>query len=148
MNLTLKRTEWRRDGIFGELRDPGGNVIAHTLEHSFMVYATGSYSYHPKVAPGTYTCVRGLHNTEGRVKKGMPPFETFMVQDVPDFCGQKVTGILFHVGNFDSDSEGCILLGAAEIERGTVKMIAHSQSTFERFLAFQQGLNAFTLWVS
>ena len=92
MIVTLKRTEFRDDGIFGELS--AGNLNLVTLEHS--------YDKKPKIPVGTYKCVRGVHHLANMVH----PFTTFEVTGVPGH-----TNILIHPGNWNSDSEGCILVG-------------------------------------
>src|SRR5277367_5432365 len=127
MDLSITRTEYRSDGIFGQLYDDQGNVIAYILEHA---YPDGSGGWIPKVAAGTYTCVRGNHELEGMTE----PFVTFMLQGVPDFQGASVTNILLHWGNYDRDSEGCFLLGASEVFDGTEEMVTNSKATFAKFM--------------
>lgn len=85
-----------------------------------------------------------MHLLEGMAR----PFEAFEVLNVPPFEGKPVTGILFHVGNFNSDSCGCILVGKMVSTRpdGSL-MIASSRETFASFMAMQSGVDAFTLVV-
>ena len=97
MYLILQRQLKGADGIFGGLNDEDDNQVAVTLERAYM---TGG-QWTPKIPAGVYTCVRGSHALKNG---GM--FETFEVKGVKDH-----SGLLFHPGNFDSDSEGCILLG-------------------------------------
>lgn len=139
MNLHLKRLEYGADGIFGNLLDEQGNLVAHTLEHAYEGYGPAC-PWVPKVAVGTYTCVR---HPPHRV-----PYETFMLRDVPDFMGKPVEGILIHCGNFDKDSEGCILVGSSEVDLGRRRMVTHSRETFERIMAFQAGIDEFQLLIS
>jgi hypothetical protein len=139
MNLHLKRVEYRSDGIFGDLLDESGNLVAHTLEHAYP--ALGPYaSWTAKVAVGTYECVR---HAPHRLR-----YETFLLKDVPDFRGKPVEGILIHCGNFGKDSEGCILLGESVTELAGLKMVARSKDAFARFMAFQHGCNEFQLIIS
>lgn len=126
MDLTLKRTEFSDDGIFGELSDITGKRIAFTLEHS--------YSKVPKLPPGQYVCRRGLHRLEGMTD----PFETFEIEDVPGH-----SDILFHVGNYNKDSQGCVLLGRGRMG----PMLKFSRFAFEDFLKLQAGFDEFTLTV-
>ena len=49
------------------------------------------------IPKGEYTCVRFESERFGR---------TYYIRDVPNR-----SGILFHIGNFASDTKGCILLG-------------------------------------
>lgn len=134
MNLSLKRRNYRPDGIFSALYDDSGKLIAVTLEHA---YCTDLY-YEPKIPAGTFLCVRGTHSLHNGI-----PFETFEVTGVPGH-----TGLLFHAGNFDADSEGCILVGEAIAQKGSAEMITNSRATLDKFLALQSGINQFTLTVS
>ncbi len=139
MNLILTRTDKRDDGIFGTLHSDRNAVIAVTLEHSYDS-GLGDGSYDAKLQPGIYTCVRGTHQLHN-----MKPFETFEVQHVPGH-----TGILFHVGNYSEDSEGCILLGRRIAPRDppeTGNMITSSRNTFLAFMDLMRGLDTFTLEV-
>ena len=125
MDITIKREEFSPNGVFGEMYDDKGNKIGVTLEHSF----NGT----PKVAPGTYTCLRHAPNRL--------PYETFELQNVPDFEGKPVTGILIHIGNYSSDSDGCILVG----DQKNGDMIMNSKLTFAKFMELQDNVNEFTL---
>ena len=132
MNLTLERYRFTEDGIFGHLFDEKGTIRINTLEHSF--------GDQPKLADGTYTCQRGMHQLEHMTA----PFETFEVCGVPEFEGVPVWGILFHVGNFNIDSNGCILLGLAAADSSIIS----SKEAFGRFMKAQEGTNEFTLQVT
>lgn len=139
MNLILFRDEYREDGVFGRLIDEHNNQVAVTLEHSFDSNL-GDGSYIPKVLSGTYTCLRHAPNRL--------PYETFELQNVPDFQGRPVIGILLHAGNYDRDSDGCILLGrriAPDPETPGNQMITSSKNTFNAFMDSQKGLDSFTL---
>jgi hypothetical protein len=126
MNLTLSRKELRDVGIFSILTDESGNIIAHCLEHS--------YDSKPKLVDGEYTCQRGDHLLHGMTE----PFSTFEVIDVPN-C----KGILFHWGNYNRDSEGCVLVG----ERQEDSMVTNSRKTFEKLMELLEGLDQFNLTV-
>ncbi len=125
MDLLLKRTECTPDGIYSLLTTMDGEQVAVTIEHS--------YDCLPKLPPGLYTCVRGIHQLHNKV-----PFETFEITEVP-----RHTGILFHVGNSNIDSEGCVLLGSQKMGYQVVK----SRETFEKFMELQKGCNSFLLAV-
>lgn len=127
--MILKRHTFVPDGIFGVLSD-GVENLAYTLEHS---YGSGS-DWHPKLPPGDYQCVRGIHRLTGLIQA----LETFEVTNVPGH-----TGILFHIGNYNKDSEGCILLGKA---RG-VGSILNSYQAFQDFMEEMQGIDTFPLTV-
>ena len=95
MDLRLTRKERRLDGVFGELTTMRGDFVAVTLEHS--------YNLETKIAAGIYTCVKGKHTLEHHPE----PFEAFEITGLPDFHGNPVTKVLFHILNFNSESEGC-----------------------------------------
>lgn len=132
MDLILIRKDSNQDGIFSELRDSSGNLIANTLEHS---YPDNNGGWEAKIPKGTYVCVLGQHRLHGMTQ---------------DFTTYEITGVaghinlLFHWGNYDKDSEGCILVG----EKRFQDMITNSRITFSKFLDLQQNVNQFTLTVS
>lgn len=137
MNLTLKRNLKRDDGIFGTLLTPSGQVVAVTLEHA---YPDGNGSFIAKIPKGQYACDLGKHFLAGMTSF----FETFEVTNVPGH-----SNILFHWGNFDNDSSGCVLLGET-IQAGPngEYMIMHSKDSFEKFMELQNGIKSFALEVS
>lgn len=126
MNLTLNRILKKEEGIFSELRDEKGVLIAFTLEHS--------YSLEPKIYNGTFKCMRGTHQLHDGV-----PFVTFEIMGVEGH-----SNLLFHAGNFNHDSEGCILLGQEIVNN----MITNSKQTFLKFMELQSELDIFTLTVA
>ncbi len=129
MTLTLQRLDYREDGIFSELLKEDGSVLAFTCEHS--------YNHRPKLYLGTFICKRGTH----RLHSG-PPFKTFEVTGVNGH-----SGILFHKGNTQVDSNGCILVGE---EFGVIddkKSVLRSKEAFATFIAAVSGLDEFTLLV-
>jgi hypothetical protein len=125
MDLFLRRTSYTDQGIFGILLDDKGDVVAYTLEHA--------YERKPKLPPGIYHCVRGTHALGDK-----KPFVTFEVTGVEGH-----SGILFHVGNYNKDSSGCVLLGI-DIDRN---MLLESRKAFERFMDVQKNVDTFTLTV-
>lgn len=140
MNLTLTRTDFLSTGIFGELNPDDDSFTLQTLEHAYSIAPIGgsvSTSWAAKVAPGVYTCVRHAPNRL--------PYDTFMLENVPDFEGQPVTGILIHILNFDAQSEGCIGVGLGRI--GNVE-ITQSKAAFDLLMLKQTGIDQFTLTVS
>lgn len=123
MEFTLTRTDFKDTGIFGTLEGEGLELA--TLEHN--------YDCKPKLPDGVYTCIRGQHVLHSG------PVEAFEVQNVPGH-----TGILLHVGNYNQDSEGCVLLGLAHVG----DMITGSKSAFNEFMSKLTGIDSFTLTVS
>lgn len=139
MKLILTRIDKREDGIFGTLHTETKTTLAVTIEHAYDS-GLGNGSYDAKLQPGTYNCVRGAHQLHAG-----KPFETFEVKGVAGH-----TGILFHVGNFNEDSEGCILLGRRIAPRDPPEsgnMITSSRNTFNAFMDLLRGLDSFTLEV-
>lgn len=128
--MILQRTSFEETGIFGQLLSSDNQLIAITLEHS---YSVGPSKFAAKIPNGVYPCVRGIHHLE---KTGA--FETFEVMNVPGH-----SGILFHAGNFNCDSDGCVLLG---LERNG-NMITNSRFAFFKFIDLLKGVNAFQLTV-
>lgn len=147
-DLYLHRQQFRSDGIFGQLCDTNGRVIALTLEHAYPnteAYAQDGYGaaphYYPKVPPGTYRCVRGLH----RLAHMEHDFKTFEVMGVKGH-----TGILLHKGNSQNDSSGCILLGSSfgPNSSNTAQVLYNSTVAFNKFMNDQENVDSFTLEVT
>lgn len=144
MNIKLMHTDYLRTGIFGFMEPEDGSFLLCTLEHAFPQQSDGIQSstvFKPIIPPGTYTCVRGIHCLKDPKDptKLSPPFETFEITGVAGH-----TKLLFHKGNFNKDSEGCILLGLA---RDEINGILNSKQAFEKLMAAQQGVDSFTLTV-
>ncbi len=134
MDLILARKEKRSDGIFSQLWSTEKAFICETLEHAYR----DQEGYFAKLPCGEYQCRRSSHRLHGMDHD----FETFEVIGVPGH-----SGILFHWGNFQKDSEGCILVGALMGNDNGVQMITHSKATFERFMSANHGVDLFTLKV-
>lgn len=131
--LYLTRTSKGLDGIFGTI-DIAGQIIAVTLEHS---YPNGD-SFAPKIPEGVFQCVRGLHRLEGMTHD----FETFEIQ-VPGH-----TGILFHPGNFNKDSSGCVLLGSSLFYYSPhCRILKDSDIAFTKFMQCLDKINDISLTV-
>lgn len=136
MTLVLTRNKRQMDGVFSTLTDEHGAVLAKTLEHAY------GDNFEPKLQPGSYGCKRGAHRLHGMTSD----FETFEVEGVK---GHK--GILFHVGNYNADSDGCILLGEkvqnASVHANTTLMITNSKAAFASFMSKVAGSDSFVLIV-
>jgi Family of unknown function (DUF5675) len=135
MDVILKRNRYREDGIFGVLLDDQGEGLFVTLEHA---YFDDNFNYSPKLPEGSYICILGDHKLEGMTET----FKAFEVTNVPGH-----TGILFHVGNYNSDSNGCILLGMNVNKATAGWAIESSRIAFEKFMKLQDGVTQFTLIV-
>lgn len=129
MNLTLTRKRFGKDGVMGELADEAGKLTLETLEHAYA----GPQGWTPKLPVGAFLCVRGIHRLHNLVD-----FETFEITGVVGHVD-----ILFHVGNFNLDSEGCVLLGMAAGDTS----ICNSKEAFAKFMRLQEGVDQFTLTV-
>lgn len=123
----LARNTFVAEGVFGVLSDEAGVRLCDTCEHS--------YGLRPKLQPGTYKCVRGMHQLHSG-----PPFNTFEVTGVAGHAG-----ILFHKGNTEKDSEGCILVGDRYKDKYE---ILGSRSAFEDLQNEWNGINEFSLVVT
>ncbi len=141
MNVILSRSDNRIDGVFGVLTGIANKVLATTLEHAYFL---GNNKFAAKIPAGTYTCKRGKHRLHGMTSD----FETFQVCDVPGH-----TNVLFHWGNYNRDSDGCILLGKhfaacdPKDHSGATAMITSSRVTWSKFMDLQKNVNEFTLTV-
>ncbi len=127
--LKLIRKEFREDGIFSELCDSSGNILAHTLEHS--------YDCMPKLYDGEFTCIRGTHRLHNNI-----PFETFEITGVTGH-----SGILFHIGNWNDDSDGCVLVGSKVAQNSLGQMVTGSMQAFAEFMKLLEGQDNFILVV-
>lgn len=117
---------------------PSQNSFCYTLEEEGQQNQTNI----SRIPSGLYVCRRTIYHRHG--------IETFEVTDVPDR-----TRILFHVGNTEEDTDGCILLGEAvgplEVEdedTGKLRMklgVIGSRPAFRRFMGALRGHDAFTL---
>jgi hypothetical protein len=122
MDVVLKRVETNKDGIFGELYDNLGNLLAFTLEHNYDGKAV--------IPSGSFSCLRRVSPHFG--------YELFCLENVPghDF-------VEIHPGNIQSDSHGCILIG--EARQGNA--IVNSRNAFRKFMELQKNVDTITLVV-
>ena len=120
MKFILRRNTFEKDGIFGELLDEKYNHICMTLEHAYL---QPDGTYEPKLPDGEWKAVYEFSQKFGR--------KLWELKDVPGH-----TEIKFHVGNYNADSDGCILLGQFIGHRQDGgRMITNSKETLERFHA-------------
>ena len=126
MDLLLVRDKGCASGIFGKIYAVDDGHFCVTLEHSYDGLA--------KIPSGVYTCKRGCHTLPGR----SAGFITFEVMGVIGHAG-----ILFHWGNYNRDSSGCILIGEDHVD----DMITNSRKTFRKLMLAQEGIDEFKLTV-
>lgn len=132
MNCTIHRIQFNVNGIYSNLVDDSGNLLSVTLEHAFPNSLGG---YDPIIQPGIYTCTRRHSPRFG--------FDVFQVMNVPGH-----TFVEMHIGNRNSDSDGCVLLGECGIGDGNgFNMVTNSRETFDKFMELQSGVESFTLTV-
>lgn len=131
--LHLIRTRYCFDGIFGQIKDGSGTRLAFTLEHAYL---SDLGIYNPKIPSGQYVCVKGVHRLESMKND----FTTFEVTGVENH-----SNLLFHMGNFQTDSRGCILLGRSIQEFKGHLMVTSSDETFIAFMSRLAGVSEFTL---
>lgn len=129
--MNLSRNAFIEAGIFGILTDDQGNTYA-TLEHAYL-QPDGSYA--PKTPANSYICQKGMHTLEHHPV----PFEAFEITNVPGH-----TDILIHIGNYNADSEGCVLIGEKRID----DMIVNSKIAFNDFMESNKNVNSFQLTIS
>lgn len=135
MNLILRRNTFVSSGIFGELAPEDSSFNLMTLEHAYLVGETSEPIYGPKIPPGTYVCKRGMHILDGMTA----PFETFQITNVPGH-----SNILFHTGNTNADSSGCVLVG---LFRSANDSIMQSRAAFNILMQSQLEIDEFTLTI-
>ena len=137
MKHKLVHKQFRADGIFGEFYFEGSTTpFMVTVEHA---YQQDDGSYLPKIYDGTFHCVRGTHELHNGI-----PFETFEVTGVEGHSGI----LCCHVGNYNKDSDGCILGGEKVVAVGGIQGVSNSMATFHSYMAELHGVSEFDLEVT
>lgn len=131
MDLVLHRKSHRVDGVFGEMTNERGDFIAVTLERAYPP------DFSPKILAGIYICKRYNSPKHG--------YEVFVL------TGENADGHFYeiHIGNYNEDSDGCILVALGNGFKGDQKgrMITASKAAFDKIMQLQDGLDSFTLTV-
>ena len=116
MKWTLIRKLYREDGIFGEMTSEDNKHVFQTLEHAY----DDGVKYVPKIRVGLRPVILYKSPKQGYL--------------VPMLDGEEDKERYFqiHIGNYNEDSEGCILVGLAKGHRanGGV-MLTSSKQAFE-----------------
>ena len=128
-DLVLKRTAQTPQGVTSVLLDDAGNQLWPTLTHAF------GPDNAPKTPPGRYLCVFGHHVLH------FGPIMTFEITGVPGH-----TGILFHPGNSQNDSDGCELVGINLTQANGGPWLDQSRAAWSALMA-RQGTADFWLTV-
>lgn len=131
--MILRRNSYVENGIYGTLTDESNSFHYVTLEHAYATLDV-PVKYVPKIPCGVYKCVRGIHQLENMDHR----FETFEITDVPGH-----TGCLFHTGNSNRDSAGCVLLAYERQD----DIILYSRIAFQSFMGRFNGLDVFELTI-
>ena len=124
----IRRVAITEYGTFGVIIT-GGVPFALTLEREWLNNMR-NVSCIPK---GTYYCKR-----VDSAKFG----DTFEIQDVPNR-----SHILFHKGNLEDDSHGCVLIGEQFENLEGVPGILASRKGFDEFMEKLEGETAFELHI-
>jgi len=128
-SVELVRLEEDYDnGTFGVLKI-NKEIFCMTLEPRDELNAKGISS----IPAQQYTCRRYTSDKYP---------DTFQVMNVP---GR--SSILFHAGNAQKDTEGCILLGSSFNKLKNDRTIINSGITFNKFLMELEGYKEFTLTI-
>ena len=129
--LKLKRVSFREDGTFGVLLDENEAPFAVTLERPWENNAVGKSC----IPTGLYLCKRVASPKFGN---------TFEVTAV---AGR--SHILFHRGNINDDTHGCILIGEKfEVWTDGRVSIHESGKGFGEFMILTADTNEFWLSIS
>ena len=128
MNLTLKRVSTGEQGTFGSLLHQNIPLV-QTLERQWLDNAVGVSC----IPEGAYTCRRVQSPKFGNT------FEVINVEDR--------THILFHKGNLDSDSHGCVILGKQNGALGEDRGVLSSKQGFNEFMLLLEATDEFELTI-
>lgn len=118
--ITVKRIVAARDGIFGVLLGDDGLPWMLTLE------PTLDETFKPVIPEGVYIAQPTYYHKGG--------YNTYEVMGVAGH-----SRLLFHVGNTEDDTIGCILLGTSFGVIGGKKALLSSRKAFERFMFLVPG---------
>lgn len=127
MKLTLLRVGPTKQATFGVLRDENLIPFAVTLENPWLDNQRNVSC----IPEGRYECKRVQSPRFGN---------TFEVTNVPNR-----SHILFHKGNKEDDTQGCILVGETFVWFDGVPAIGMSKQGYGEFMSRLDGLDEFTL---
>lgn len=129
MKLTLYRLRENKFGTFGVLCTDE-KAICPTLERTWQ----GNQKEISCIPAGNYKCSRHKSSHFG---------ECFIVLEVP---GR--SDILFHAGNWQTDSKGCIVLGMSFDIVTNQEGLSGGGNGFRRFMETLKGINDFDLVIT
>lgn len=129
MKWTLVRKKYGEHGIFGELTSEDGMHLFLTLEHAYKIIDEtnpGSVEYAPKIPEGIHRCVPYASPKHGMMVPLLDNLDDPVDQD---------RKFEIHIGNYNEDSEGCILVGKAIGNRANGgKMLTSSKQAFDQLM--------------
>lgn len=137
IHLTLHRVLTGDEGTFGVLRTDK-RPFALTVERQWLNNMRGVSC----IPEGEYKVMRCIASPEYGYKNSPRFGDTFNVIDVP---GR--SKILFHKGNIDDDSHGCIIVGEQFGTLHDETAVLSSRQGFAEFLSLLKGHNEFELTI-
>lgn len=126
MNIELKTVAVRADGCYGVLL-ADGRPFAVTVERTFENNRT-------VLENGQYHCERSVYH-----RGGYPTFEIMV---------DGHSRVLFHKGNVEIDSEGCVLVAESFGVMNGQAAISDSKGGFAEFWELTKAMSSFVLTVS
>ena len=135
--VTVSREQTSREhGTFSTIRI---NVVLFCW--GLEPYNYGNLEKVSCIPSGQYLCRRTPSALVSRITDGLF-INTFEATYVP-----LRTKILFHPGNVDEDTEGCLLMGDTLGKLSDKRAILNSGETFRRFMSIMEPYNQFTLTI-
>ncbi len=137
IRLTLHRVVTGDQGTFGVLL-VDGRPFALTVERQWLDNMRGVSC----IPSGEYNVMRCVASPEYGYKNSPRFGDTFNIVNVPNR-----SKILFHKGNIDDDSRGCIIIGE---QFGTLQgdtAVLSSRQGFAEFMSMLKGQNEFELTI-
>lgn len=129
MLVEIRRIEKGDDGIVGVLLI-AGKIHSFTLEDPW----NGNQPFASCIPAGSYTCRRIISPHFG---------ETFEICDVP---GRD--HILFHWGNTEADTQGCVLVGQQVGGLGGRRAVLNSKAAFRGMFNLLHAVDSFPLLIT
>lgn len=126
MSLELKTVAVREDGCFSVMLW-NGRPVAVSVERTFD-------DGRPIIDNGRFLCKRDFYHKGG--------YETFEIQI------ERHDRILFHKGNWETDSTGCVLVAESFAVLRGMTAIAGSVQGFDEFMQLTAGLPEFWMTVT
>ena len=137
IHLTIHRLPTSKQGTPGAI-SVNGIPFALTIEREWLNNMRGISC----IPEGEYNVKRCIASPEYGYKNSPRFGDTFHVQNVPDR-----SKILFHKGNIDDDSHGCIIIGEQFGSLHEDFAVLSSRQGFAEFMSLLKGHNEFELTI-